>query len=61
MWDATERKQTKSFSSSLSVQTISEVHPNSYPMSKGVLSRGKVRPVCEADHSTPSSAEAKNE
>jgi hypothetical protein len=52
--------EEKDFSSSLCVQTSSEAHPTSYPMSTGgPFPRGKARPAREADH--PSSAEAKNE
>jgi hypothetical protein len=42
------------------VQKSSEAHPASYPMVKGVLFLGLKRPVREADHSPPSSAEVKN-
>jgi hypothetical protein len=47
------------FSSSSCVQTGSGVHPASYPM--GSFPGGKARPGRDADHSPPSSAEAKNE
>jgi hypothetical protein len=42
------------------VQTISEAHPVSCPGGNGVLSRGKARPVRDADYSPVSSAEANN-
>jgi hypothetical protein len=47
----------KGFSSSLCVQTGSGAHPASCPMGTG----GKARPVRDADHSPPSSAEVVNE
>jgi hypothetical protein len=43
----------------LHVQTDSGVHPLSYTMDIGGLSPGVKRPVCEADHSTPTSLEVK--
>jgi hypothetical protein len=50
------------FSSSLCVQTCSGAHPAPCPMGTGVLSPGvKARPVRDADHSPPSSAEVENE
>jgi hypothetical protein len=50
------------FSSSLCVQTTSGVHPASYPTDTGGPFPGdKVRPERDADHSSPSSAEVKNE
>jgi hypothetical protein len=48
--------ETKGFSFSLCVQTCSEVHPVSYPMC-----RDKAQPGHDADHSSASSAEDKNE
>jgi hypothetical protein len=53
----------KDFSSILCVQTGSGAHPASCPMGTGgVLSLGvKARPVRDADHSPPSSAEVENE
>jgi hypothetical protein len=42
------------------VQTGSGVHPTSYPMGTGALSLGVERPVREADHLPPTSAEFKN-
>jgi hypothetical protein len=54
--------EAKNFSSSFCVQTSSEAHPASYPMStEGPCSEGKARPRRDADHSPPSSAEVKNE
>jgi hypothetical protein len=41
------------------VETVSGVHPNSYPMGTGDLSPGVKWVGREADHSPPSSAEAK--
>jgi hypothetical protein len=50
------------FSSSLCVQTGSEVHPAPYPMGTGgPFPGGKARPGSDGDHSPPSSAEVKNE
>jgi hypothetical protein len=50
------------FFSSPCVQTGSEAHPASYPMSTGgPFSGGKARPGRDADHSPPSSAEVKYE
>jgi hypothetical protein len=43
------------------IQTGSESHPASYTMGTEVLFRGVKRPGLEADHSSPSSAEVKNE
>jgi len=43
----------------LCVQTGSEVHPVSCTM--GPFPGGKARPGRDADHSTPSSADVKNE
>jgi hypothetical protein len=41
---------------------FSEAHPASCPMGTGgSFSGGKARPVRDADHSPPSSAEVKNE
>jgi hypothetical protein len=52
----------KDFSSSLSVQTGSGVHPASCTMGTGgPFLGGKVRPGREADHSPLSSAEVVNE
>jgi hypothetical protein len=54
--------EAKNFSSSFCVQTSSEAHPASYPMStEGPCSEGKARPRRDADHSPPSSAEVENE
>jgi hypothetical protein len=54
--------EAKKFSSSLCVQTSSEAHPASYPMSTvGPFPGGKVRLGRDADHSLPSSAEVKKE
>jgi hypothetical protein len=51
----------KDLSSILCVQTGSEAHPASCTMGTGVLSPGvKARPVRDADHSPPSSAEVVN-
>jgi hypothetical protein len=50
----------KGLSSSLCVQTSSEIHPASCPMDTRVLSRGKGRPGHDADYSQPYSAEVKN-
>jgi len=41
------------------VQTGSGVSPASYPVDTGAFSLRMKRPVCEVDHSPPSSAEAK--
>jgi hypothetical protein len=50
------------FFSSPCVQTGSGAHPASYPMGTGgPFPGGKERPGRDADHSTPSSAEVKNE
>jgi hypothetical protein len=50
------------FSSSPCVQTGSGAHPASYPMGTGnPFPGGKARPRRDADHSSPSSAEVKNE
>jgi hypothetical protein len=49
--------EAKDISSSLCVQTGSEVHPASCPMGTG----GKARPGRDADHSPPSSAKVVNE
>jgi hypothetical protein len=49
--------EAKDFSCSLYAQTNSEVHPASYPVGTG----SKARPGRDADHSSPSSAEVKNE
>jgi hypothetical protein len=46
------------FSSTPCVQTGSEAHPASCPMG---TERGKARPVRDADHSPPSSAEVRYE
>jgi hypothetical protein len=54
----------KYFSSSLCVQTSSEAHPVSYPLSTGgggSFPGSKARPESDADHLPPSSAEVKNE
>jgi hypothetical protein len=50
------------FSSSLCVQTGSEAHPASCTMGTGSpYPWGKAQPGHEADHSSPSSTEVKNE
>jgi hypothetical protein len=41
------------------VQTDSESHPAPYPMGTRIFSLGVKRPVCEADHTPPSSTEVK--
>jgi hypothetical protein len=46
---------------SLSFQTGPEVHPASCRMDTGVSFRKVKQPVRKADHSTPSTAEVKNE
>jgi hypothetical protein len=52
----------KNFSFILCVQTGFGVHPASCTMGTGSpLSGGKARPVRDADHSPPSSAEVVNE
>jgi hypothetical protein len=52
----------KNFSSSLSVQTGFETHPASCTMGTGgPFSGATARPESDADHSSPSSAEVKNE
>jgi hypothetical protein len=52
----------KDFSSSLCFQTSSGAHPASYPMGNGGrFPGGKVRPGRDADHSSPSCAEVKND
>jgi hypothetical protein len=52
----------KDFSSRLCVQTGSGAHPASCTMGTGgPLPGGKARPVRDADHSPPSSAEVVNE
>jgi hypothetical protein len=52
----------KDFSSSLCAHTDSGAHPASYPMGTGgPFPGGKARPVRDADHSPPSSAEVVNE
>jgi hypothetical protein len=54
--------EAKDFSSSLCFQTSSEAHPASYPMGTGGSFPGaKARPCCDADDSSPSSAEVKSE
>jgi hypothetical protein len=51
----------KGFSSSLCVQTGSGAHPASCPMGTGgPFPEGKARPVRDADHLPPSSAEVVN-
>jgi hypothetical protein len=42
------------------VQNCSGAHPASYPMGTRVFFLGIKRPGCEADHSSPSSAEVKD-
>jgi hypothetical protein len=53
--------EAKDFSPSSCVQTSSEVHPASCPMGTGVLSGGKKRPRRDADHTSPSNTEVKDE
>jgi hypothetical protein len=54
--------EAEDFSSNLCVQTDSGAHPASYLMGTGGPSPGsKARPGRDADHSSPSSAEVKNE
>jgi hypothetical protein len=54
--------RAEDFSSSLCVQTGSEVQPASCPMGTGGrFPGGKARPGGDADHSPPSSAEILNE
>jgi hypothetical protein len=54
--------EAKDFSSSLCVQTSSQAHPASCPVStRSPLPRAKAQLGREADHSTPSSAKVKNE
>jgi hypothetical protein len=56
------RTGEEDFSSSPCVQTGSGAHPVSYPLSSGGSFPGsKAWPGRDADHSPPSSAEAKNE
>jgi hypothetical protein len=63
-WTTRVRSPTEAedFSSSLCVQTGSGAHPASYPMGNGdPFPGGKARPGRDADQSSPSSAEVKNE
>jgi hypothetical protein len=63
-WTTVIRSPTeaKDFSSSLCVQTSSEAHPMSYPMSTvGPFLGGKSRPRRDAEKSTPSTVEVKKE
>jgi hypothetical protein len=54
--------EAKDSSSTLCVQTRSEIQPASYPMGiGGPFLGGKARPGRDADHSMTSSAEVKNE
>jgi hypothetical protein len=54
--------EAKDFSSSLCIQTGSEVYPASCTMGTGgSFPRGKARTGRDADHSPPSSAEVENE
>jgi hypothetical protein len=54
--------EAKDFSSSLCVQTGYVAHPASYPVgSRCPFPGGKAWLGCDADYSSPSSAEAKNE
>jgi hypothetical protein len=54
--------EAKYFSSSICVQTSSETHPASYPMGTGgPFPGGKARPGRDADHSSQSSTDVKNE
>jgi hypothetical protein len=55
-----ESRQEQGFSPLHSVQTDSGAHPTSYPMSTGGSFPGVKRPVREAVHSPPTSAEVKN-
>jgi hypothetical protein len=48
--------EARNFSSSLCVQTNTELHPASYPMGTGVLAPGR-----DAGHSLPSNAKVRNE
>jgi hypothetical protein len=50
----------KDFSPLHVIQTSSEAHPASYPMGTGGSFLGVPQPGREADHSPPTSAEAKN-
>jgi hypothetical protein len=54
--------EEKDFSSSLCVQTGSGAHPTSCTMgTRGPFTGAKARPVRDADHSPPCSAEVENE
>jgi hypothetical protein len=55
-----ESRQGLHFSLHHRIQTGSEAHPASYPMGTRGSFSGEKRPGREADHSPPSSAEAKN-
>jgi hypothetical protein len=56
-----EQSQLWDFSLRHHIQTGSGAHPASYPMGiTGALTPGVKRPECEANHSSPSSAEVKN-
>jgi hypothetical protein len=51
-------READDFSSNLRVQTGSGAHPDSHTMGTGgAFPGGKLRPVSDADHSPPSSAE----
>jgi hypothetical protein len=50
----------RDFSLLHSVQTNAGAHPASYPMRIGTVSPGIKWPLCEADHSPPSSSKVKN-
>jgi hypothetical protein len=55
-------REAEDFSSSPCVQTSSGAHPASYPVGTGGPFPGvKARSGRDADHSSPSSAEVKNE
>jgi hypothetical protein len=54
--------EAKYFSSNICVQTSSETHPASYPMGTGgPFPGGEARPERDADHSSKSSTDVKNE
>jgi hypothetical protein len=54
--------EAKDFSSTLCIQTSSEIHPTSYQIgTEGSFTGGKAQPGRDADHSSPSSAVVSNE
>jgi hypothetical protein len=54
--------EARDFSSNLSVHTYSAAHSASSTVgTRGPFQGGKARPVCDADYSSPSSAEVVNE